>query len=67
VASCAGPSAHGSAVSAFAEPSSGIHDHLPPRSASSTVAPASVRSARTEAFGGIATSSASPLPVADAL
>jgi hypothetical protein len=35
-ASCAGPSAHGSSLSDVALPSSGIHDHFPPRSTSRT-------------------------------
>src|ERR1700733_13644106 len=61
-ASCAGPSAHGKSVSVFELPSSTRYDHVPPRSASSTVPPASVRNARTEVFAGSVASSVSPLP-----
>ncbi len=39
-----------------------MNDHVPPRSASSTLPPASLRSARTVAFAGSLTTSVSFLP-----
>jgi len=58
----AGPSAHGSSVGDFVDPSSGSHDQWPPTSTSSTEPFASVRSARTWVFAPSVATSVSPRP-----